>query len=66
MVFEQCISDMRALKMLESLTSREHVMELIQAGFPRTITFSDFPRNDDYLPALRDKVNAEIMAALAK
>ena len=66
MVFEQCISDMRALKMLESLTSREHVMELIQADFPRTITFSDFPRNDDYLPALRDKVNAEIMAALAK
>ena len=66
MVFDECIADMRALKMLESLTSREHVLALIQEGFDREITFYDYPRNDDYLPTLREKVNAEIMEKLGK
>ena len=66
MVFDECISDMRALKMLEGLTSREHVLALIQEGFDREITFYDYPRNDDYLPTLREKVNAEIMDKLGK
>lgn len=66
MVFDECIADMRALKMLESLTSREHVLALIQEGFDREITFYDYPRNDDYLPTLREKVNAEIMDKLGK
>ena len=61
MVFDECIADMRALKMLEGLTSREHVLALIQEGFDREITFYDYPRNDDYLPTLREKVNAAIM-----
>ena len=66
MVFDECIADMRALKMLEGLTSREHVLALIQEGFDREITFYDYPRNDDYLPTLREKVNAEIMDKLGK
>ena len=66
MVFDECIADMRALKMLEGLTSREHVLALIQEGFDREITFYDYPRNDDYLPTLREKVNAEIMEKLGK
>ena len=35
-------------------------------GFDREITFYDYPRNDDYLPTLREKVNAEIMDKLGK
>ena len=66
MVFMQAIDDMRALTMLEGLTSREHVLSLIQEGFPREITFADYPRDDEYLPSLRERVNAEIMANLRK
>ena len=53
MVFEQCLCDMRALKLLESLTSREHVLELIGAGLEHELTFSDYPRTDEYLTSLR-------------
>lgn len=64
MVFEQCLCDMRALKLLERLTSREHVLELIDAGLERGITFADYPRTDEYLTSLRARVNAEIMEKL--
>ena len=64
MVFEQCLCDMRALKLLESLTSREHVLELIGAGLEHELTFSDYPRTDEYLTSLRARVNAEIMKKL--
>ncbi|MGN0741188.1 MAG: DUF4091 domain-containing protein [Candidatus Fimadaptatus sp.] len=66
MVFMQAIDDMRALTMLEGLTSREHVLGLIQEGFPREMTFADYPRDDEYLTSLRERVNAEIMANLRK
>lgn len=61
MVFEEGISDMRALKLLESLTSREHVLDIIDRSWERDITFYDYPRNDSYLPAFRAAINAEIM-----
>lgn len=64
MVFEQCLADMRALRLLESLTSREHVLELVDAGLERELTFSDYPRTDEYLTSLRARVNAEIMEKL--
>ena len=34
MVHDEAMTDLRALKLLESLTSREHVMELIEGNLP--------------------------------
>ncbi len=66
MVFAECIDDMRALKLLEQLTSREHVLKLIEEGCESELTFYDYPRNDEYIIALREKVNNEIIANLKK
>ena len=39
MVHDEAMTDLRALKLLESLTSREHVMELIEGNLPEPLTF---------------------------
>ncbi|MBR6791147.1 MAG: DUF4091 domain-containing protein, partial [Oscillospiraceae bacterium] len=57
-VLWEALCDLRAFRLLESLTSREHVMELIEAD--GEVTFSDYPRNAAHILDLRRKVNAEI------
>lgn len=61
-VFWSCLCDLRAFKLLESLTSKDFVMSLIEAE--GEITFFSYPRNADYLLKLRDRVNAEIAARI--
>ncbi|MBQ4051312.1 MAG: DUF4091 domain-containing protein [Oscillospiraceae bacterium] len=57
-VFWHSLCDLRAFKLLASLTSKEFVMELIEAD--GEVTFFDYPRNADHILTLREKVNAEI------
>lgn len=53
--------DLRALRLLESLAGREYVMQLIhQTASMDRITFTDYPRTDDFLLTLRELVAAEI------
>ena len=59
-VFSEALLDLRAFRLLESLTSREHVMELIEGGLSGEITFFEYPQDAAYLLELRNKVNAEI------
>lgn len=57
-VLWEALCDLRALKLLESLTSRKFVMSLIEAE--EEVTFFSYPRNAEYLLKLRERVNAEI------
>lgn len=57
-VFWEAMCDLRAFKLLESLTDKAFVMSLIEAE--GEITFFDYPRNAGYLLDLRAKVNAQI------
>ncbi|MDD6034438.1 MAG: DUF4091 domain-containing protein [Oscillospiraceae bacterium] len=57
-IFWQCLCDLRAFKLLESLTDKDFVMSLIEAE--GEVTFFEYPRNADYLLKLRDRVNEEI------
>ena len=57
-VFWEAMCDLRAFKLLESLTSKEYVMSLIEAD--EEVTFFDYPRNADYILNLRRRVNEEI------
>ena len=59
-IFGEALQDLRALKKLESLTSREHVVELIQEGAEEPVTFTSYPTGEGYILNLRDKVNREI------
>ena len=66
MVHDEAMTDLRALKLLESLTSREHVMELIEGNLPEPLTFKRYPKYDMYLIQLRDRVNREIKELTAE
>lgn len=63
-VLRQALYDLRALKMLAELTSKEHVVELMEKGLDNEITFSQYPHESDYLIELRMKVNKEIAEML--
>lgn len=60
MVTAQALYDLRALELLESLTSRAHVMELIDGDLSEPVTFSRYPQSAQWLLNLRARVNREI------
>ena len=57
-VFAMALYDLRALDLLESRIGFDKTLELLGEG--RGMTFKDYPRRADYLPALRERVNAAI------
>ena len=63
-VFKQNLDDLRAFQLLASITSKDHVMKLIEEH--DEITFSKYPTNDEYILKLRDKVNKNIYEILNK
>ena len=65
MVTDEALYDLRAFRMLESLRGRDFVMSLIEDGLAQPITFDRYPTDDSYLLRLREKVNREIVKALA-
>lgn len=64
LVFAEALNDLRAFRLLESLTSREYVLELMEGGLSKEITFFEYPHEADYLLDLRARVNQEIKARL--
>jgi hypothetical protein len=61
MVLSEALYDLRALKLLESLTDRAYVESLIYEEHIEMITFKRYPKSPDYLQRLREKVNLEIL-----
>ena len=59
-VLAEAFQDLRAFQLLESLTSKEEVLALIEEDAAEPITFKVYPRNETYLLNLREKVNARI------
>ena len=56
--------DLRALTLLERLTNREFVEALIYENAPmQPMTFTDYPREDEYLLSLRERVAGAIEQA---
>lgn len=60
MVLYHAMTDLRALELLERLSSRAFVMELIEGELAEPITFERYPKSDFYLISLRNRVNREI------
>lgn len=59
-VFYEALCDLRALLLLEQLTSREYVLEQMEGGLDMPVTFTQYPTDAGYLLALRERVNREI------
>ena len=62
--FHEAIQDNRALKLCESLIGKEKTLELLGDG--KDMTFRKYPREDDYLLEMRERVNKAIKEALGK
>lgn len=63
-VFREALFDLRAMKLLESMTSKEFVMGIIEEGLDKPITFSEYPRSEQYITNMRNRINEEIKARL--
>lgn len=59
-VLAEAFYDIRAFELLESLTSRDEVLALIEEDSEAPITFKTYPRSEAYLLTLREKVNQKI------
>ncbi len=59
-IFHEALQDLAALTLLESLSSREHVLALMEEGLTEPLSFTSYPAGEAYLLELRAKVNREI------
>lgn len=59
-IFHEALQDFAALTLLESLSSREYVLTLINEGLTEPLSFTSYPAGEAYLLNLRTKVNQEI------
>lgn len=56
-VFYDAFQDLSALKTLEKKIGRKKVLELIEKDLDTPLTFKTYPHDDNWLLALRDKIN---------
>lgn len=60
-VTTQALQDLRAFEKLAHLTSHAYVVSLIDGESGTPVSFSAYPRNNEYLLRLRKRVNEEIV-----
>jgi len=65
MVLTHAMQDLRAMNLLAALTSREHVIAVIEQGLEQPLTFSRYPSGSAWLLDLRERINNEILRAQA-
>lgn len=63
-VFADAFQDLRALRLLESLTSREYVLKLIEKDLDIPLTFKTYPHEQKWLLDLRKEINLQIKTNL--
>ncbi len=59
-VFADAFQDLRALRLLESYTSREYVLSLIERDLDIPLSFKTYPHEQGWLLNLRKTINEEI------
>ncbi len=62
--FTEALTDLRALRLCESLIGREKTMELLEEGLDRPITVFDYPKEQEYILAFRERINHAIENAI--
>lgn len=65
-VFFEALQDQRALALLESQIGKEAVIALLEDELQAPITFSEYPRDQEWLLAKREQINRAIQANLEK
>ncbi len=62
--FTEALTDLRALRLCESLTGREKTLALLEEGAEQPITFSDYPKDQQFILGFRERINRAIEAAV--
>ena len=65
-VFYEAIQDLRALKLLEELIGKKAVLELLEEGLEKPITFSEYPKDSEWLLMKREQINKRILEVCKK
>jgi hypothetical protein len=65
MLLMEAFDDLRALKLLESLTDRQTALSCLNETENGEITFDRYPRSAEYLQSLRETINRRIAEALS-
>ncbi|SEO13129.1 DUF4091 domain-containing protein [Paenibacillus sp. OV219] len=65
-VFYEALQDLRALQLLEQLYGREYVLAGLEEGLEKPITFSEYPREAEWLLTKREWVNVQIQARITE
>lgn len=63
-VFHDALQDIRALKLCESLYSKEYVMNIAEENIP-PLTLKNYPHTAEYILNVREKINAAVKQALS-
>ncbi len=64
LVYNEGLQDMRALQLLESLTSREETLCWLEKQWDKPLTFREYPQDAAWLLSFRQALNAEVMKHL--
>lgn len=64
-VFYDAFQDMRAMQLLENLTSKQTVIAILEEGI-KPITFAEYPHSDEWQLGVREKINMAIKEAICK
>ena len=60
MTVYHAMTDLRALHALAARIGKERVVAMIEEGLPAPLTFTDYPKDDGYFMALRNRINLEL------
>ena len=55
-IFKEALNDIEICRTLEGFIGREKVIEMIDESAGMTLTFSEYPRNPEYIPDLIEKM----------
>jgi hypothetical protein len=59
-IFNEALQDIRVMKTLESMTDKKTVIDIIEDGLTEKISFKKFPKGNDYLISMRERINKKI------
>ena len=59
-VFYEALQDLRALQLLETFVGKKQVVEWLEAGLSKEITFNEYPLDAEWLLSKRDFINRKI------
>ncbi len=65
-VFYEALQDLRALKLLEELIGRDAVLDILEKELEKPITFSEYPKDAQWLLRKREEINKRIKKNTAK